>query len=111
MRKSYGLTRRQTDLLDYVRFYMAEAGCPPSFEEMREGIGLTSKSGVHRLIAALEERGCIRRLPNRARAIELVEREEIPSPPIRLATTRALIAELNGRGFSVIPNNHPEGRE
>lgn len=65
------LTARQRDLLDFIRSYQAEKGITPSFVEMRDALGLASKSGVHRLVDALEERGCLTRLPNRARAIEL----------------------------------------
>jgi repressor LexA len=66
-----GLTGKQAELLSYLRG-QAVAGLCPSFEEMKDATGLRSKSGVHRMIRALEERGHIRRLPNRARAIEVV---------------------------------------
>lgn len=66
------LTRRQADLLEFIRAYIADHGIPPSFDEMMDGIGLHSKSSVHRLILAIEERGKIRRIPNRARVIDLV---------------------------------------
>ena len=62
------LTRKQHELLLYIDARLAETGVSPSFEEMKEALDLKSKSGVHRLISALEERGFIRRLPNRARA-------------------------------------------
>lgn len=67
-----GLTRAQFDLLTFIRGYAEDKGYPPSFDEMCEAMGLASKSGVHRLLVALEERGAIRRLPHRARAIEIV---------------------------------------
>lgn len=66
------LTPRQKELLDYIRAYIDELGYSPSFDEMKAAVGLKSKSGIHRLLAALEERGFIRKLPHRARAIELV---------------------------------------
>lgn len=66
------LTRKQNDLLLYIQQRIAEDGVSPSFDEMKEALGLKSKSGIHRLITALEERGFIRRLPNRARALEIV---------------------------------------
>ena len=66
------LTRKQRELLTYIQARLAETGVSPSFEEMKEALELKSKSGVHRLISALEERGFIRRLPNRARALEIL---------------------------------------
>jgi repressor LexA len=66
------LTRKQSELLTYIQARLAESGVSPSFEEMKEALALKSKSGVHRLISALEERGFIRRLPNRARALEVL---------------------------------------
>jgi repressor LexA len=66
------LTRKQSELLIYIQARLAESGISPSFEEMKEALALKSKSGVHRLISALEERGFIRRLPNRARALEIL---------------------------------------
>ena len=66
------LTRKQSELLSYIHERLSESGVSPSFEEMKEALALKSKSGVHRLISALEERGFIRRLPNRARALEVV---------------------------------------
>ncbi|MCQ8782581.1 transcriptional repressor LexA [Mangrovibrevibacter kandeliae] len=66
------LTRKQHDLLLFINERLKEAGVPPSFEEMKDALDLKSKSGIHRLITALEERGFIRRLPNRARALEVL---------------------------------------
>lgn len=66
------LTRKQHDLLTFINERLSETGVSPSFEEMKEALDLKSKSGVHRLISALEERNFIRRLPNRARALEIV---------------------------------------
>ncbi|MFN3728035.1 MAG: transcriptional repressor LexA [Allosphingosinicella sp.] len=66
------LTRKQHELLLYIHQRLGETGVSPSFEEMKEALDLKSKSGVHRLISALEERGFIRRLPNRARALEVL---------------------------------------
>jgi SOS-response transcriptional repressor LexA len=62
------LTRKQFELLRFINERLKEAGVPPSFDEMKDALDLRSKSGIHRLITALEERGFIRRLPNRARA-------------------------------------------
>ena len=67
------LTRKQHELLLFIHERLKEAGIPPSFDEMKEALDLASKSGIHRLITALEERRFIRRLPNRARAIEVIK--------------------------------------
>ncbi|AMY68678.1 transcriptional repressor LexA [Frigidibacter mobilis] len=70
------LTRKQLELLDFIQKRMDHDGVPPSFDEMKEALDLRSKSGIHRLITALEERGFIRRLAHRARAIEIVKLPE-----------------------------------
>jgi len=67
------LTRKQFELLRFIHERLTESGVPPSFDEMKDALDLRSKSGIHRLIMALEERGFIRRLPNRARAIEVIK--------------------------------------
>ncbi|CAL8981102.1 transcriptional repressor LexA [Rhodoplanes serenus] len=67
------LTRKQFELLRFIHERLKESGVPPSFDEMKDALDLRSKSGIHRLITALEERGFIRRLPNRARAIEVIK--------------------------------------
>jgi repressor LexA len=67
------LTRKQFELLRFIHERLTEAGVPPSFDEMKDALDLRSKSGIHRLITALEERGFIRRLANRARAIEVIK--------------------------------------
>lgn len=70
------LTRKQLELLDFIKTRMDVDGVPPSFDEMKEALDLRSKSGIHRLITALEERGFIRRLAHRARALEIVKLPE-----------------------------------
>ena len=75
------LTRKQLALLDFIRVRMDVDGVPPSFDEMKEALDLRSKSGIHRLITALEERGFIRRLAHRARAIEIVKLPEAMERP------------------------------
>lgn len=77
-----GLTRRQRELLDFISAYSAKHGIAPSFDEMASATDEASKSSVHRIIVALEERGFIRRLPNRARAIEIVDGAPILPPEI-----------------------------
>jgi repressor LexA len=85
------LTRKQYELLVFIHERLKEAGVPPSFDEMKDALDLRSKSGIHRLIKALEERGFIKRLPNRARAIEVLRLPD--SMTHGLASTRS-------RGFS-----------
>ena len=80
------LTRKQFELLRFIHERLTESGVPPSFDEMKDALDLRSKSGIHRLITALEERGFIRRLANRARAIEVLrvrleQRRPDPDPP------------------------------
>ncbi len=70
------LTRKQKDLLVFIKQRLDADGVPPSYDEMREALELASKSGIHRLITALEERGFIRRLPHRARALEVLKMPE-----------------------------------
>ena len=78
------LTRKQHELLMYIHERIKETGVSPSFDEMKDALDLASKSGIHRLITALEERGFLRRLPHRARALEVVKLPEhatMPSTP------------------------------
>ncbi len=77
------LTRKQSELLRLINDRLQETGVPPSFDEMKDALDLKSKSGIHRLILALEERGFIRRLPNRARALEVLRMPEATSPTAR----------------------------
>ncbi|WP_298281943.1 transcriptional repressor LexA [Novosphingobium sp.] len=85
------LTRKQHELLTFIQIRLEESGISPSFEEMKEALDLKSKSGVHRLISALEERGFIRRLPNRARALEVLRQPDssvtkpVSTTPVRAA--------------------------
>ncbi|MGN6155661.1 MAG: transcriptional repressor LexA [Sphingomicrobium sp.] len=74
------LTAKQRELLLFIQDRLGDTGVSPSFDEMREALALKSKSGVHRLISALEERGFIRRLPNRARALEVVKLPDSAAP-------------------------------
>lgn len=74
------LTKKQSELLRFINERLKEDGVPPSFDEMKEALDLRSKSGIHRLIMALEERGFIRRLPNRARALEVLRLPESSTP-------------------------------
>ncbi|TIX50010.1 transcriptional repressor LexA [Alteraurantiacibacter aquimixticola] len=82
------LTAKQRELLIFIQRKLEESGISPSFEEMKDALDLKSKSGVHRLISALEERGFIRRLPNRARALEVLKQ------PDDVAATRSVTANV-----------------
>lgn len=82
------LTAKQRELIVFIQQRLEETGVSPSFEEMKEALDLKSKSGVHRLISALEERGFLRRLPNRARALEVI-REPGDTTPARNAAPAA----------------------
>jgi repressor LexA len=82
------LTKKQSELLRFINERLKEAGVPPSFDEMKEALDLRSKSGIHRLIIALEERGFIRRLPNRARALEVLRLPESSTPSGAARTRR-----------------------
>lgn len=97
------LTRKQFELLRFIHERLTEAGVPPSFDEMKDALDLRSKSGIHRLITALEERGFIRRLPNRARAIEVIK---LPD------SVQHGLGSGRSRGFvpSVIEGNLGKGR-
>ncbi|WP_431299379.1 transcriptional repressor LexA [Tabrizicola sp. BL-A-41-H6] len=75
------LTRKQLELLDFIKGRMDRDGVPPSFDEMKDALDLRSKSGIHRLITALEERGFIRRLAHRARALEIIKLPEAMEKP------------------------------
>ncbi|MGB6229636.1 MAG: transcriptional repressor LexA [Litorimonas sp.] len=70
------LTQKQKDLLVLIDTRIKAVGVPPSYDEMKDALGLASKSGIHRLITALEERGFVRRLPNKARALEVIKMPE-----------------------------------
>jgi len=88
------LTRKQHELIRFIQARLEDSGVSPSFEEMKEALDLKSKSGVHRLISALEERGFIRRLPNRARALEVLRQpEDVTSKaPAKAANSNAAAA-------------------
>ncbi len=79
------LTRKQHELLMFIHGRIKETGVSPSFDEMKDALDLASKSGIHRLITALEERGFLRRLAHRARALEVVKLPETASAPVRVA--------------------------
>ena len=95
------LTKKQHQLLTYLIVYQAEKDITPSFDEMRAEIGLASKSGIHRLVSALEERGYIRKLPNKARAIEIL-RHPGNGPEAGKVSTNVIAADFNPAQASVV---------
>jgi repressor LexA len=99
------LTEKQKDLLLFIHGRMQERGVPPSFDEMKDALDLRSKSGIHRLITALVERGFIRRLPHRARAIEVIK---LPENQSAGASAVASIAPQRGFQPSVIEGTGPK---
>ena len=112
------LTAKQRELLLFIDDRLKEDGVSPSFDEMREALDLKSKSGVHRLISALEERGFIRRLPNRARALEVLKLPETKSAtvtPIRPAVAApandAMEIPLHGKIAAGTPIEALQGTE
>ncbi len=121
------LTRKQHELLCFIHDKLAETGVSPSFEEMKEALALKSKSGVHRLISALEERSFLRRLPNRARALEVLRMPErsaakiavsLPAaaparkiaPPAPANSNDVIELPLHGRIAAGLPIEAIEGR-
>jgi repressor LexA len=114
------LTAKQHELLRFIHDRLGKTGVSPSFDEMREALDLKSKSGVHRLISALEERQFIRRLPNRARALEVVKMPEIVAsapapmagPPIvRAAANDTIEIPMHGRIAAGTPIEALQGTE
>lgn len=105
------LTRKQSELLRLINERLQETGVPPSFDEMKDALELKSKSGIHRLILALEERGFIRRLPNRARALEVLRMPEAASPTARPGRQRFNPSVIEGSlGKSQPSQPHDEDR-
>ena len=98
------LTKKQSELLRFINERLQEAGVPPSFDEMKEALGLRSKSGIHRLIIALEERSFIRRLPNRARALEVLRLPESSSPSSASRSGRFSPSVIEGNLGKVRPH-------
>jgi repressor LexA len=103
------LTRKQLELLRFIHERLKEAGVPPSFDEMKDALDLRSKSGIHRLITALEERGFIRRLPNRARAIEVVRLPDAVSHGVGGRTRGFTPSVIEGHLGRVRANSEDEG--
>ncbi len=92
------LTRKQYELLMFIHERVRETGVPPSFDEMKDALDLKSKSGIHRLITALEERGFLRRMEKRARALEIVKLPDNVAETLRPATTRSQVQRMSPGG-------------
>ncbi|MEO1251794.1 MAG: transcriptional repressor LexA [Pseudomonadota bacterium] len=101
------LTKKQHDLLAFIHERVSETGVSPSFDEMKDALELRSKSGVHRLITALEERGFIRRLPNRARALEVLRMPPEAAPAAAQRKERFSPAVVDGRFKRNRPTSAP----
>lgn len=99
------LTRKQHELLLFVDRHLNENGVSPSFDEMKDALNLKSKSGIHRLISALEERGFIRRLPHRARALEVLRLPDAATPAGRRASGEPV---LSSSGFQPKVVSNPD---
>jgi repressor LexA len=106
------LTKKQYQLLLFIDQSLKEAGVSPSFEEMKEALGLRSKSGIHRLITALEERGFLRRLPHRARALEVLRLPENSvltsrrEPGRALSSSNVIHADFKFQAAQAAPPDH-----
>src|ERR671916_261970 len=100
------LTAKQHELLQFIQRRLEATGISPSFEEMKEALDLKSKSGVHRLISALEERGFLRRLPNRARALEVLRQPRARPEP----ANDVIEIPLHGRIAAGVPIEALEGQ-
>jgi len=118
------MTSKQQELLSFIHQRLEEGGVSPSFEEMKDALDLRSKSGIHRLISALEERGFIRRLPNRARALEvlklpdgldrvkkpaLIAVPKAPAPIMPIAANDIIEIPMHGRIAAGVPIEAMEG--
>ena len=102
------LTRKQHELLMFIHERIKESGVSPSFDEMKEALDLASKSGIHRLITALEERGFLRRLPHRARALEVIklpQQATTASPPKGRGAFKPQLVDSSESPLNLVPAN------
>lgn len=105
------LTRKQLELLMFINERLKESGVPPSFDEMKDALDLRSKSGIHRLITALEERGFIRRLPNRARALEVIKLPDAVNPHLNASRQRGFTPSVIEGRLGKAPTSSPGDSE
>ncbi len=103
------LTRKQLELLMFINERLKESGIPPSFDEMKDALDLRSKSGIHRLITALEERGFIRRLPNRARALEVIRLPDAVNPSLGAGRQRGFTPNVIEGRLGMAPKRPSPG--
>ena len=103
------LTRKQLELLMFINERLKESGIPPSFDEMKDALDLRSKSGIHRLITALEERGFIRRLPNRARALEVIRLPDAVNPSLAAGRRRGFTPNVIEGRLGMAPERAARG--
>ena len=103
------LTRKQLELLMFINERLKESGIPPSFDEMKDALDLRSKSGIHRLITALEERGFIRRLPNRARALEVIRLPDAVNPSLAAGRRRGFTPNVIEGRLGMAPERPARG--
>ncbi len=103
------LTRKQLELLMFINERLKESGIPPSFDEMKDALDLRSKSGIHRLITALEERGFIRRLPNRARALEVIRLPDAVNPSLAAGRQRGFTPNVIEGRLGMAPERPSRG--
>jgi repressor LexA len=103
------LTRKQLELLLFINERLKESGIPPSFDEMKDALDLRSKSGIHRLITALEERGFIRRLPNRARALEVIRLPDAVNPSLAAGRQRGFTPNVIEGRLGMVPERPSRG--
>lgn len=100
------MTRQQARLYGFICRTITREGCSPSFDEMRDHMGFQSKSNVHRLVAALEEQGLIRRFRHRARGIEVIDRAKEGAPPSLVEAAKTLLSRIHyedpARGVAVV---------
>jgi len=102
---TYSLTQKQKDALDFITGYIGEFGKGPSFDEIKDGLGIRSKSGVHRLVSALVERGYLVRIPNRARALALPNEKRSAASDMNLVKALKLLGEAKtARGWLAYVN-------
>jgi repressor LexA len=103
------LTQRQKEALGFIQLYYRNFEIMPTFDEIRLGIGMASKSGVHRVVEALVERNHLRRIPNRARALELVKEPHL-GVDLATATDHELAVECSKRGYAMLRIKHELAR-
>jgi repressor LexA len=101
------LTKKQKDLLMFIHEKIRETGVSPSFEEMKNALDLRSKSGVHKLLTSLEERGFIRKIPNKARALEILQLPDAMAPLASMHGTATTDEQVDNSSIVNVDFNNP----